>query len=427
VSAALQGNASQITTPLTATVTGTSSGAGGVIVISTSPTPHLFGNNDANVVLAGVGGTVEADGTWKITVISSTSFSLNGSTWVNAWTSGGMATDYALTPAMQVPTGGDPFTANTILPVLQMLADRDAALQNEVLNLTGLKAQTFTTSGTCTVPSGVTLATIFMVGGGGGGGGGQSGTSVNSEASCGGGGGGGAQPVVQSLVVTPGGTLNVTVGGGGAAGVGGSGPTSGGTGGASEVEDATTTSSVYAYGGSGGATSTTFADSGNGDVYAPGGVTYPNTLSNVPVYVSFATTTAIPVVLQQAPMTAGSGGTSYASISGSPYYTSSFNGFPNAYALGGTGASPGSTTGAKYGGGGGGGGGAGFARGGAGGTGGNGVASGIGQAGFAGTAAAANSGAGGGGGGGGGGGSTSGSAGANGGAGGSGLVVIQWG
>lgn len=44
------------------------------------------------VVVAGVGGTTEANGTWTITVNDGTHITLTGTTWANAWTSGGTAT-----------------------------------------------------------------------------------------------------------------------------------------------------------------------------------------------------------------------------------------------------------------------------------------------------------------------------------------------
>jgi hypothetical protein len=66
--------------------------------------------------------------------------------------------------------------------------------------------EVFTSSGTFTVPAGITKVKVTVVGGGGGGG-----TTVSGS---GGGGGGTAIKVVTGL--TPGGTVTVTVGGGGA-------------------------------------------------------------------------------------------------------------------------------------------------------------------------------------------------------------------
>jgi hypothetical protein len=71
--------------------------------------------------------------------------------------------------------------------------------------------ETFTSSGTWTVPSGVTSVSVLVVGGGGGGGGPGSG-----EASGRGGGGGGGVQYNASYSVTPGASISVTVGSGGA-------------------------------------------------------------------------------------------------------------------------------------------------------------------------------------------------------------------
>jgi hypothetical protein len=68
--------------------------------------------------------------------------------------------------------------------------------------------QVFTSSGTFTVPTGITKVKVTVVGGGGGGG------SFNSGSYLGGGGGGAAIEIISGL--TPGGTVSVTVGAGGA-------------------------------------------------------------------------------------------------------------------------------------------------------------------------------------------------------------------
>ena len=76
--------------PQSLTITGAAAGTGGVIqitytTISTNPT--LATGNIVNI--QSVGGTTEADGSWVITVVNSTNFTLNGSVFVNAYTSGG--------------------------------------------------------------------------------------------------------------------------------------------------------------------------------------------------------------------------------------------------------------------------------------------------------------------------------------------------
>lgn len=70
--------------------------------------------------------------------------------------------------------------------------------------------QQFTTSGTFTVPSGVTIVQVLIVGGGGGGG------TVGA-----GGGGGGGVKFLQNYKVTPAASLNVVVGAGGSPASGG--------------------------------------------------------------------------------------------------------------------------------------------------------------------------------------------------------------
>lgn len=75
-------------TPLTApkaSITGATTAS--PIVITTS-TPHQFANGDY-VVVQSVGGNTSANGSWNITVLSSTTFSLFNSTSALAYTSGG--------------------------------------------------------------------------------------------------------------------------------------------------------------------------------------------------------------------------------------------------------------------------------------------------------------------------------------------------
>jgi hypothetical protein len=63
---------------------------GGLIQITTS-VPHGFNTGDFITVTA-VGGTVEANAAnWRITVTAPTTFDLVGSTFTNAYTSGGNA------------------------------------------------------------------------------------------------------------------------------------------------------------------------------------------------------------------------------------------------------------------------------------------------------------------------------------------------
>lgn len=111
---------------------------------------------------------------------------------------------------------------------------------------TSKSLHTFTSSGTFTVPPGVSKIDIFCVGGGGGGAGGYA--SLYGNWRGGGGGGGGYTATVLNKAVTPGSSLTVTVGAGGSAAAANSMAT-GGTGGTSSVG-----SLVSAKGGTGGRT-----------------------------------------------------------------------------------------------------------------------------------------------------------------------------
>jgi hypothetical protein len=116
--------------------------------------------------------------------------------------------------------------------------------------------QVFTSTGTFTVPAGITKVKVTVVGGGGGSGAARINICCQFPATAGGGGGGAAIEIISGL--TPGGTVAVTVGAGGTAGSAGA---NGGTGG---------TSSFGAYcSATGGAGSPTLL--GSGDFYSYSG------------------------------------------------------------------------------------------------------------------------------------------------------------
>lgn len=69
----------------TGTVTGTANSGGEVSITSAA---HGLQTGD-RVKVANVGGTTEANGTWTVTVLTSSTFKLDGSTYSSAWTSGG--------------------------------------------------------------------------------------------------------------------------------------------------------------------------------------------------------------------------------------------------------------------------------------------------------------------------------------------------
>jgi hypothetical protein len=137
MSTVLTGNSSNITTVLTATVTAMANNGAGAIRVTTSA-PHLFGNNDLTYVSAG-----STDGFFNITVIDSTHFDLQGSTF--SFTAVGKALDLSLTPQIQVPTDGDTFSAQLsgLLSAFQGILDRTQSLQAQV-TLNELVATAFT-------------------------------------------------------------------------------------------------------------------------------------------------------------------------------------------------------------------------------------------------------------------------------------------
>jgi hypothetical protein len=79
----------------------------------------------------------------------------------------------------------------------------------------GNQGQVFTSSGTFTVPAGITAVKVTVVGGGGGG------ATVSSGGNAGGGGGGGGVSIRYVTGLTPSGTVSVTVGSLGSASTGG--------------------------------------------------------------------------------------------------------------------------------------------------------------------------------------------------------------
>lgn len=72
-------------------VTGTASGSGGKVRLTVASTAAWTTGD--KVVVASVGGTSEANGNWVVTVINGTTLDLDGSTYANAWTSGGTIKD----------------------------------------------------------------------------------------------------------------------------------------------------------------------------------------------------------------------------------------------------------------------------------------------------------------------------------------------
>lgn len=121
MSTIIQGTASNITTPLFATVTALANNGSGAVRVTTSA-PHLFGNGDTVNMSSSLLGT--AQGEWVITVIDATHFDLVGSTFVSTGT--GSAADISLTPPFVTPTDGDAasLSLSGVLSSFQNLADR---------------------------------------------------------------------------------------------------------------------------------------------------------------------------------------------------------------------------------------------------------------------------------------------------------------
>ena len=84
--AATAGSGISLSSTTSKTMTGaTDNGAGAIRITATA---HGWATGD-RVVIAGVTGTVEANGTWTVTRVTANTFDLNGSAFANAWISGG--------------------------------------------------------------------------------------------------------------------------------------------------------------------------------------------------------------------------------------------------------------------------------------------------------------------------------------------------
>ncbi len=421
MSTTITGDASAVSNSLSRTVTAATNAS--PIVITTSAS-HLFATGDT-VYVSGVLGNTAANGSWVITKISATTFSLTGSTGSGAYTSGGTAVDVSLTPQFTIPADGDNLTGASVNVALETLADRTQFLAL----LSTMRSKEWTADTTWTAPDNVG-AVGFLIGYGGGGGGGagiDGSTTADYEANAGGG-GGSSLPSIQQVSLTGGGVYTIDIGAGGtghsanAAG----GIYRGGHGGDTTFSNSVPTVLARFAGAGGGGDGVAVVDGLTGVAYSRPGLPCASSYVYYDDATYYASATGnLFFLFARGEGLGGAGCTKQAS------YNS--NGFPGAthsrgYA-GGSGGSTGTTTGTRRGGGAGGGGAGG--PGGTGGTGGNGGNSGSGggsgSPGTAGSSAAANTGAGGGGGAGGGSSATPGT-GAAGGNGGSGkLTLYYWG
>lgn len=125
----LQGDPSNVTTPLTATITALADNGAGAARATTSA-PHLFGQGDTVQIATGA-----LTGTFTIAVIDATHFDLLGSVFTA--TSTGTATDQSLTPAVQVPLDGDSASlqGSGMLSFQQAVMDRTAFNRSSLLAL----------------------------------------------------------------------------------------------------------------------------------------------------------------------------------------------------------------------------------------------------------------------------------------------------
>ena len=78
------------------TVTGAAAGTGGVVRLTVNNTAQTQTND--TVIVAGITGTTEANGTFPMTLIDETHIELQGTVFVNAYISGGTATDVTSPP-----------------------------------------------------------------------------------------------------------------------------------------------------------------------------------------------------------------------------------------------------------------------------------------------------------------------------------------
>lgn len=95
------------------------------IVSSTAATPIVVttgthGFADGDTVQIGGHDQLAANGLWQITKVSSTKFSLNGSTaGAGAGTATGIAWDYSVNPLITIPADGDLAAASSVNPALE--------------------------------------------------------------------------------------------------------------------------------------------------------------------------------------------------------------------------------------------------------------------------------------------------------------------
>lgn len=115
-------------------------------IVITTATPHNYNTGDL-VAISFASVNTAANGLWKITVLTSTTFSLGGSWGNGVFTGAAIAINQALNPPYAIPSDGDAFNAAAFNVALEALGDRTAYLQR--LNPSGmynLVSQSFSTT-----------------------------------------------------------------------------------------------------------------------------------------------------------------------------------------------------------------------------------------------------------------------------------------
>jgi len=216
-----------------------------VAVAGTSSTPGTMGSQNSNNVsitggsITGITDLAVADGGTGASTASGARTNLSAA---QSGANSDITSITGLTTALSASQGGTGITS--VGTSGNVLISNGTAWTSSALPaaLTGMYGQVFTSSGTFTIPSGVTAVKVTVVGGGGNGG--------NAGAYSGAGGGGGGGVAIKYVTgLTAGGTVTVTVGG--IAGTSSFGAHCSATGGSTASNVGTNTSSSGGSGGSG--------------------------------------------------------------------------------------------------------------------------------------------------------------------------------
>ena len=130
MSTTINGNAANVTTPLTATIASAVAGSG--ITTCTTSAPHLFGNSD-QIIVANATGMTGLNAQWTITVTGATTFTVPSALSGTYGASSATATNFSLTPQFQWPTSADSTDAQLsgLISGATMLASYSQFLQQQ--------------------------------------------------------------------------------------------------------------------------------------------------------------------------------------------------------------------------------------------------------------------------------------------------------